>query len=139
MARTGRRETGPMETAPTAAALKAMATAPKATEQTVATARTAPTRTEPTAVTSAGFPYLGRLVGDDAVSDFRQSFLGQGAFRRPLADGEASRLFSWARLNRVLAEHRLGPPRLKLEKAGQDLSRTVFRERRPRPNQLLHD
>ena len=42
-------------------------------------------------------------------------------------------------MNEALAGHRLGPPRLKLEKGGQQVGRGVFRERRPRPGQVLHD
>lgn len=124
-----------------------MATGPMAPEPMAmgptartATARTAQTPTEPTAPTERpGFPHLGRLVGDAETPGFLDGYFGRDAFRRRLPAGETSRLFNWDLLNRALAEHRLGPPRLKLEKGGQEVGRGVFRERRPRPTQVLHD
>jgi hypothetical protein len=103
--------------------------------------RTAPTATEPTAATDASsrFPCLARLVGRDAVPGFLGEQFGRAPFRRRLPEGEAARLFGWNLLNRVLAEHRLGPPRLKLEKGGAEVGRPVFGERRPRPGQTLYD
>jgi ribosomal protein L16 Arg81 hydroxylase len=105
---------------------------------------TEPTATGPTAPASArsseqAFPHLGRLVGPDAIQDFLVTRFGRDAYRRRLPEGEASALFSWELLNQALAEHRLGPPRLKLEKGGAEVGRAVFRERRPRPSQALHD
>jgi hypothetical protein len=51
----------------------------------------------------------------------------------------AQRLFGWSALNTVLAQHRLGPPRLKLEKGGAPAGAGVFRERRTSRNHPLHD
>ncbi|THD57627.1 cupin domain-containing protein [Phenylobacterium sp.] len=79
------------------------------------------------------------MVGEAAAPEFLKTCFGRDAFRRRLPAGEASRLFNWDLLNRALAEHRLGPPRFKLEKGGVEVGRAVFRERRPRPNQTLHD
>ena len=79
------------------------------------------------------------MVGDAGTQAFLDQRFGRDAFRRRLAAGEAARLFSWDILNEALAGHRLGPPRLKLEKGGQQVGRQVFRERRPRPGQVLHD
>ena len=100
---------------------------------------TAAIATEPTAppTDASRFPHLRRLVGD--AGTFLDLSFGRDAFRRRLAAGEASRLFSWDILNEALAAHRLGPPRLKLEKGGRQVGRQVFRERRPRPGQVLHD
>lgn len=96
--------------------------------------------TEPTALSKPdGFAHLGRLVGPASTVAFLADTFGRRPLRRRLDDGEAGRLFGWAQLNEVMAAHRLGPPRCKIEKAGQDLSRKVFRERRLRPNQVLHD
>ena len=51
----------------------------------------------------------------------------------------APALFDWPQLNDVLAHHRLGPPRLKLEKDGGDAGKGVFRERRTSRNHPIHD
>ncbi len=138
MERTARTATGPTADMKTATARTArMAMEPTAETATGPTARTA---TEQTGRTERpGFPHLGYLVGADATSAFLSDHFGRDAFRQRLAAGEASRLFNWEVLNRVLAEHRLGPPRLKLEKDGAQVGGGVFRERRPRPNQVLHD
>ena len=106
---------------------------------------TGPMETGPTAPargrssSQQAFPHLGRLVSPDAIQEFLANSFGQDAYLRRLPEAEASPLFSWDLLNRAIAEHRLGPPRLKLEKGGAEVGRAVFRERRPRPNQVLHD
>ncbi len=106
----------------------------------MATEPTARTATEPTASTERpDFASLSRLVGPEAGDGFLADTFGRGAFRRALPEGEASRLFSWRLLNQALAEHRLGPSRLKLEKGGAEVGKAVFRERRPRPGVALHD
>jgi len=116
MARTG--------TEPTAA------TATAQTEPTE-TGLTARTPTEPTAPARLQpFPHLASLVGADALAGFLAEMLGRQPFRRRLPDGVASGLFGWPQLNAALAQHRLGPPRLKLEKDGDDAGKGVFRERR---------
>jgi ribosomal protein L16 Arg81 hydroxylase len=51
----------------------------------------------------------------------------------------APALFGWPQLNAALAQHRLGPPRLKLEKDGRDAGKGVFRERRTNRNHPIHD
>ncbi len=65
--------------------------------------------------------------------------LGRRAFRRRLPGDMARALFGWRQLNDVLARHRLGPPRLKLEKSGGDAGKGVFRERRTLRNHVIHD
>jgi hypothetical protein len=51
----------------------------------------------------------------------------------------AGELFGWPQLNAALAEHRLSPPRLRLERAGGDASKGVFSERRTRRGRVLQD
>lgn len=132
---------GTGQTAPTAMGpTEPMATEPMARAPT-GTGRTEPTATAPTASRApiSGFTNLERLVGLDAAAEFLASHFGRDAFRRRLPEGEAARLFSWDLLNQAIAEHRLGPPRLKLEKGGAEVGRAVFRERRPRPSQVIYD
>ena len=42
-------------------------------------------------------------------------------------------------LNAALTEHRLAPPRLRLEQSGRDVTKGVFRERRTRRGRVLQD
>lgn len=56
-----------------------------------------------------------------------------------MPDGEAGRLFGWPQLNAALAEHRLIPPRLRLERAGADATAGLFRSRRSRRGAALLD
>jgi hypothetical protein len=99
-----------------------------------------PTGTGPTAPTKLqDFAQLAGLVGADALAGFLADTIGRGHFRRRLPQGVAPALFGWDRLNDVLAHQRLGPPRLKLEKAGGDAGKGVFRERRTSRNHLIHD
>ena len=102
---------------------------------------TARTPTEPTAPPTRlqPFPHLASLVGADALTGFLASTLGRGPFRRRLPDGVGSALFGWPQLNDALAQHRLGPPRLKLEQDGGDAGKGVFRERRTSRNHPIHD
>ena len=127
------------ETEPTAtvtARTEPMVTEPTAT----ATVRTGPTATEPTAPTRLQrFPHLTSLVGADALTGFLADALGIQPFRRRLPDGAAPALFGWPQLNAALAQHRLGPPRLKLEKGGGDAGKGVFKERRTNRNHAIHD
>jgi hypothetical protein len=95
--------------------------------------------TEPTVTRLQPFPHLASLVGADALTGFLAETLGRGPFRRRLPEGLAPALFGWTRLNTVLAEQRLGPPRLKLEKDGADAGKGVFRERRTSRNHVIHD
>jgi hypothetical protein len=124
-----------MRTEPTAR----IPTGPTATTPT-ATARTGPTATGPTARASdRAFPHLSELVGREAVAAFLDERFGRDAFRTRLAPAAAQALFGWERLNRALAEHRFAPPRLRLERAGQDATRGLFGERRTRRGAALVD
>jgi hypothetical protein len=106
----------------------------------MATAPMEPTETEPTAPTKfQQFPHLASLVGADALTGFLSDTFGRGSFRGRLSDGAAQAMFGWRRLNDVLAQQRLGPPRLKLEKSGGDAGKGVFRERRTSRNHIIHD
>jgi hypothetical protein len=62
---------------------------------------------------------------------------GRDIHRARMARAEARDLFGWPQLNAALAEHRLTAPRLRLERAGADVTRDVFRERRTRRGALL--
>jgi hypothetical protein len=82
---------------------------------------------------------LASLVGADALAGFLSDTLGRGSFRRALPEGMAPALFGWRQLNDALLRHRLGPPRLKLEKGGADAGKGVFRERRTSRNHPVHE
>ena len=56
-----------------------------------------------------------------------------------MAPEAARALFGWPQLNAALAEHRLAPPRLRLERAGGDVTAGIFRSRRTRRGALLQD
>jgi hypothetical protein len=56
-----------------------------------------------------------------------------------MAAGLAPGLFGWPQLNAALAEHRLVPPRLRLERAGAEASASVFKSRRTRRGASLLD
>jgi hypothetical protein len=116
-------------------------TEPTAMAQTVTEmARTGPTATEPTAPTRLlRLPHLTSLVGADALTGFLADTLGKKPFSRCLPDGVAPDLFGWPQLNAALVQHRLGPPRLKLEKGGGDAGKGVFKERRTSRNNAMHD
>ena len=108
------------------------------------TATTTETPTEPTGPTPrrdepSTFPSLGWLIGEARVRDFLDRRLGQEALRTHLAPDALRTLFSWPTLNAALAEHRLAPPRLHLERAGGDYSKGLFKERRSRRGSLLQD
>src|SRR5262245_57372287 len=121
-----------METARTAtvtAPTEPMATGP------TATARTEPTGTARTAEPSG----LAALIGAAAAASLREQALGRAAFRTRIAPERAASLFGWPRLNAALAEHRLTPPRLRVEQLGADMSRAVFRARRTRRGALHQD
>ena len=102
--------------------------------------RTAATPTEQTALTSLqAFPHLASLVGADRLEAFLSRSLGKEPFRRRLPEGLGSSLFGWDRLNAALAQHRLGPPRLKLEKNAKDAGKGVFRARASGRNNTIYD
>ncbi|WP_436046998.1 cupin domain-containing protein [Phenylobacterium sp. LjRoot225] len=51
----------------------------------------------------------------------------------------AQGLFGWPQLNAALAEQRLTPPRLRLERAGGDVTQGVFKARRTRRGAAMQD
>lgn len=97
------------------------------------------TPTGPTADPAPGFTSLASLLGAADVAPFLARAFGQGAWRARMDPAAARRLFDWPRLNAALAEHRLAPPRLRLERAGADVTAGVFRSRRSRRGLLLQD
>jgi ribosomal protein L16 Arg81 hydroxylase len=78
-------------------------------------------------------------VGPDPAATFLSQSFGQAPHRGRLALEDARALFGWNALNRALAEHRLAPPRLRLEKAGSDISKVAFKTRRTRRGAVLQD
>lgn len=64
---------------------------------------------------------------------------GRDAWRTRLEPAAARGYFGWDRLNQALAEHRLGPPRLRLERAGRDVTREAGKARRTGRGESLHD
>ncbi|HKR87341.1 MAG TPA: cupin domain-containing protein [Phenylobacterium sp.] len=110
------------------------------------TERTEPTATEPTATTTERTadpdpvsPGLAGLIGPAEVAGFLKHSLGQAVYRTRLAPAAAAELFGWPQLNAALAEHRLAPPRLRLERAGADVTHGIFRARRTRRGAVLQD
>lgn len=96
------------------------------------TARTAP---PPEACASA----LGGLLSPPDVAALLEEALGRDALHAHAGADAARRLFGWPQLNAALAEHRLSPPRLRLEQSGADATRGLFATRRTRRGELLHD
>lgn len=82
---------------------------------------------------------MARLVGRAGLQTFLADHQGRDVYRHRLSEAWAQELFGWKQLNAALTEHRLHPPRLRLEKAGADASKGVFRERRTRRGRTLHD
>lgn len=64
---------------------------------------------------------------------------GRDAWRGHIGVEAAATLFGWPQLNSVLAEHRLAPPRLRLERAGGDATKGLFKSRRTRRGETLLD
>jgi len=100
---------------------------------------TAPTQTEPTADVQPRRCSLAALIGAAAVDDFLSNAFGRDAFRARMTPEAAGGLFGWPQLNTALAEHRLSPPRLRLEQYGGDVTAGVFRSRRTRRGVVLQD
>lgn len=96
------------------------------------------TPTERTATPDPGFRGLAALIGVGEVAGFLQRRLGQDAYRTRMAPGAARALFGWPTLNAALAQHRLSPPRLRLEQGG-DATAGAFKTRRTRRGAVLHD
>ena len=99
----------------------------------------APTRTEPTPEPEASPGGLAVLIGAEGTQAFLRDAFGKRAHRARIAPEAAVGLFGWPQLNAALAEHRLTPPRLRLERAGGDVTAGVFRSRRTRRGALLQD
>jgi hypothetical protein len=98
--------------------------------------RTEPTATGPTAPETST---LATLIGAAEAACLLHSAFGKDPFRTHVASGAVGELFGWRQLNAALAEHRLVPPRLRLERGGQDISNTVFRARRTRRGAQMQD
>lgn len=97
------------------------------------------TATGPTAEPEPAFASLAGLIGPAEVAGFLRHGLGKAAFRAHMTPGAARELFGWPQLNAALAEHRLAPPRMRLERAGGDVTRGIFRTRRTRRGTVLQD
>jgi ribosomal protein L16 Arg81 hydroxylase len=69
---------------------------------------------------------------------FLAGAFGRDAWRAHLGAGAAAELFGWPRLNAALAEHRLAPPRLRLERGG-DWTKGLFKTRRTRRGEQMLD
>ena len=100
---------------------------------------TAPTETGPTAPPDVVSRPLAALLGVEAVGVFMKESFGKDAFRTRMGAEGASRYFGWPQLNAALAEHRLSPPRLRLERAGSDATKGLFKTRRTRRGEVLFD
>jgi len=61
---------------------------------------------------------LGQLLSPVAVEEFLRDSWGKNFLYVPGTPSKFDDLFSWDALNSVLAQHRLEPPRLRLEQAG---------------------
>jgi hypothetical protein len=97
------------------------------------------TATAPTAEPNPQFRSLAALIGASEVATFLQDTLGKAAHRTRLAPGVARQLFGWPQLNAALAEQRLIPPRLRLERAGGDVTQGLFKTRRTRRGASMQD
>src|SRR5687768_7999318 len=61
---------------------------------------------------------LSKILSPFDVREFFDTVLGRTMLRIAGNREKFSDLFSWSDLNRILAEHRLEPPRLRLAKKG---------------------
>jgi hypothetical protein len=111
-------------------------TGPRATGLTE-TELTGQTPTEPTAPDRRRAA-LGGLLAPEAIQRFLDEDFGRQPYRGRCATATES-LFGWERLNTALAEHRLAPPRLKLERDGADVTAGLFRTRQTRRGATLYD
>jgi ribosomal protein L16 Arg81 hydroxylase len=114
-------------------------TARTPTEPTATPTEPTATTTAPTAEPTSGFRSLADLIGSAQVAGFLQHSLGKEAYRTRLTPEAAADLFGWPQLNAALAEHRLTPPRLRLERGGTDITRGLFKSRRTRRGPVLQD
>jgi hypothetical protein len=101
---------------------------------------TAPTaKTEPTPPCADAPDALSELIGQGATADFLARSFGRDLWRARLEPAVAQSFFGWPQLNSAIAEHRLGSPRLRLERAAKDVSREALTPRRTRRGETLHD
>jgi ribosomal protein L16 Arg81 hydroxylase len=77
---------------------------------------------------------LEDLLDPLSITEFFQNFWNRQFRHQEGAPERFERLFSWSRLNEVLEQHRLRPPRLRLYKKGQpvDAREYMFMEGEPR-------
>src|SRR5690242_5138928 len=71
-----------------------------------------------TATTSSDEAGLAGLLGPAAVDSFLADHYGRRWFHRAGPPDRFERLLSWRDLNRILEDHRLEPPRLRLASEG---------------------
>jgi hypothetical protein len=115
---------GPTETEPTAP---------------TPTARTGPTETARTAPPETRLTGLAAFLGAEEAGRLLSGPFGRDRHVSRIDPARGRELFGWPRLNAVLAEHRLTPPRLRLERAGGDVTAGLFRNRRTRRGAQLQD
>lgn len=84
------------------------------------------------------FQHLAGLIGAGGVPNFLVHALGQDRHLATMPPRAAKELFGWPALNAALAEHRLAPPRLRLERGG-DVTQGVFTSRQSRRGTVLRD
>lgn len=82
---------------------------------------------------------LEALLGAGEASAFLENRFGQDWHRSHIGAHRASEYFGWSHLNRAIAEHRLVPPRLRLERGGRDDTAGLFSNRPPYRGQVLRD
>jgi ribosomal protein L16 Arg81 hydroxylase len=105
----------------------------------IATEPTEQTPTARTAEAASDFRNLAALIGPAQVAAFFEHSFGKGPHRAQIAPGAAAELFGWRKLNATLAEQRLTPPRLRLERGGADVTHGLFKSRRTRRGAVLQD
>lgn len=69
---------------------------------------------------------LATLLGADAVDAFLLEYYGKRLFRQAGPHDRFQSLLSWPDLNRILEDHRLSPPRLRLARDGSSLPEDLY-------------
>lgn len=92
----------------------------------------------PPRLSEPDFQHLAGLLGVGETADFLHRSFGQDRHFSKIDVDDARALFGWQTLNAAIAEHRLVPPRLRLERGG-DMTKGVFTTRRTRRGAVLHD
>jgi hypothetical protein len=69
---------------------------------------------------------LASLITPLPVEEFLRSSLGKQFHYFPGETGRFAGLLPWARLNQILEEHRLEPPRLRLVKSGASVPSSSY-------------